>query len=802
MLPAASSLSIELPASLTASSLALHFLPTTTSADSLPTSQSIWHACQTGDVTFVRLYLSSLPSRPSTALAHTSELNGLNSLYETPLHVAASYNQLHALQLLLSAQPPPLVSLQDRESGWTALHRACYRGHLACAAALVHAGVDVTVVDYEGRTAFDLLLTRERPANFLRLPRRSRGDDSSDDDSTPSRQPRPSYFSRRLLHEQRQLSVWRGRLSHQLYTFGSNRNYQLGLPSDASQHDKPRHIQALAQDDFTAVACTRLASFALSQQTGALYAWGQGGNGRLGTGLEGSEVMPRRVSTGKVRVLDIDADERYACAVGDKGEVLVWGQAEWLGREREMRRERERDKEERKERDDSARAIKTMSFTERNEYLAQKDAEKREREERDRERKEERERDKRQQQADCTFLTPTRLESCRHLVVAAVSCSAQRLFLLTRAGELWYLGHALDDGGVTSVPKRLAAMSELVVSDVRSTARAIIVLTRTGEVYQQVKGERKCYRVVFRFSTFSTFSTASATASATTVTSTYSPTLSPSSPPFSPPLSSASSSASSSARRRPSAYPRIVKLSVSVSAERCMALTNNGECYWWKIHQGDETAVVGSNSPPLPSNQLASSYASPPFYLSSALPSSSYPFVPASASSSSSSGRKVAHLVPAISHLRVVDIALGNGHTTVVTDLGDVWHWGKSPLLSHSAGRPQRVNYLHQAVRVWCSDQHVICSTVYHTPATPVSEETSEVASLRSMCEAQLASHIGLTSLLPAISFAVSLSLPGMFQYALHWLLCNFNILVYPAMKRLSVDDWSVIQQYYSGTAD
>ena len=815
--------SILHPASLTQSSPSLTLLSSspsittataTTTSDPQPTSHSIWHACQTGDLPYIRQYLTTLPSLPSTANPHTSELNALNSLYETPLHVTASHNQLAALQLLLAASPPPSLSVADRESGWTALHRACYGGWLGCAAALVQAGVDVTVVDYEGRTAFDLLLTRERPAHFLQLPRPSADADSDDDDEGAGggrRSARASYHSRRWAYEQRQLSAWRGRLSHQLYTFGSNRNYQLGLPSDASQHDKPRHIQSLSPHNITTVACTRLASFALSTTpTPALYAWGQGGSGRLGSGLEGSEVVPRRVGgVGKVRVVEVDADERYACGVGERGEVLVWGQVEWLGREREMRRERERDKDERREREDTVRAMKSMTAADRADYQALKEAERRERDDKEKERKEDREKDKRQQQADCTFLTPTRLESCRHLTVATVSCSPNRLFLLTRAGELWWLGHALDDGSVTAVPKRLAAMSELVVREVRSTARAVVVLTRDGEVYQQVKGERKCYRVMFRFSTFSTFSTASASASATVVTSKYSPTMAPSSPPFSPPLVAVSTGggAGGGGRRRPSAYPRIVKLSVSVSAERCMALTNNGECYWWKIHQGDETTIVGgSTSPPLASNALAGSYAFPPFYLSTTPPSSTPAFSTSSSSTSSSSttsgGRKTAHLVPGISHLRVVDIALGNGHTTIVTDLGDVWHWGKTPLLSQCGSRPQRVNSLHQAVRVWCSDQHVICSTVYHTPPLHEPAQTTEVATLRSMCETQLARHISLSSLLPAVSFAISLSLPAMFRYSLDWLLCNFNILVHPAMKRLSVDDWAVIQQYYSGVAD
>ena len=123
------------------------------------TSTSVWQSCAVGDIAYLSQFLSS----PSAA----SELDLLNSLFESPLHVAASHNQLRAVQLLLRLHPR--LDLQDMESGWTALHRACYRGHLAVAAALVQAGADPTMQDRDGLTAFDLLKTRGTPACFVQL---------------------------------------------------------------------------------------------------------------------------------------------------------------------------------------------------------------------------------------------------------------------------------------------------------------------------------------------------------------------------------------------------------------------------------------------------------------------------------------------------------------------------------------------------------------------------------------------------------------------------------------------------------
>ena len=590
--------------------------------------------------------------------------------------------------------------------------------------------------------------------------------------------------------------MWRSSLLHQLYAMGSNSNLQLGLPSDSTHH-KPRLISSLAQHDVLAVATTRLASFSLSS-AGLLHAWGQGSLFRLGTGDERSEITPRLIPC-RVRLVAVDAEDRYAAAVGEKGEAFVWGTVDFLGSERALKREKDREREERRDREEGEKAMKAMTAAERADFTRQRETERKEREEEEREREKERARQPRKDES--VFPTPHRLDSCRHLRIAQVSCSRDRLLLLCHGGELYYLGQSLDDGTLTAVPRRVQSMVELRIRQVRSSRSSIVVLSRDGDVHQQVKGERACRRVIFRFSAFSTFSRSQATASAFAtapssppLSASNSPPFSPQSPPYSP---RGSPDAASASRKRLSAYPRIVKIALSSTAERAVAVTSQGECYWWKILQAEDGPQLSSTtSPPLPSS-ASDRYAIPPVYLpaaagAAAASSSSPSFVsPSSASSASSSRhRRIARLIGGLSSLRVVDVALGKGHTTVVTDCGDVYHWGNEPLLPAST-RPQRVHYLHQASSVCCSDQHIIVSTVFHKPpaASPSQSQSqrSSVPSLRLLCEQRMMEQVELSSLLPALSFSLSLSLPCLLSFSLSFLLLNLNILVHPGYEEAVV---------------
>lgn len=63
------------------------------------------------------------------------------------------------LQLLLT-HPSVNINLQDEESGWTALHRALYAGHIHTALILLErTDIDYYIKDWEGLTAFDLYNT-------------------------------------------------------------------------------------------------------------------------------------------------------------------------------------------------------------------------------------------------------------------------------------------------------------------------------------------------------------------------------------------------------------------------------------------------------------------------------------------------------------------------------------------------------------------------------------------------------------------------------------------------------------------
>ena len=55
--------------------------------------------------------------------------------------------------VVTAVQPEPEPEPKSVQRGWTALHRACYSGQWRLAVALVIAGSDVTVLDFEGRPA-------------------------------------------------------------------------------------------------------------------------------------------------------------------------------------------------------------------------------------------------------------------------------------------------------------------------------------------------------------------------------------------------------------------------------------------------------------------------------------------------------------------------------------------------------------------------------------------------------------------------------------------------------------------------
>jgi len=113
--------------------------------------RTIQHAAKAGDLARLRSLLKAGCS------ADDADDFGL-----TPLMHAATAGQTAAVSLLLEAGAN--TSKQDRESGYSALHRAflsCEAGSLEAAAALVRGGCSVdTPLDHDGLSPLDLLMSR------------------------------------------------------------------------------------------------------------------------------------------------------------------------------------------------------------------------------------------------------------------------------------------------------------------------------------------------------------------------------------------------------------------------------------------------------------------------------------------------------------------------------------------------------------------------------------------------------------------------------------------------------------------
>ncbi|GAA5933454.1 uncharacterized protein JCM15063_001318 [Sporobolomyces koalae] len=146
-----------------------------------------------------------------------AEVNRRDHLGRTVLHLAVTEKESWALdwvELLLKV-PGIQVNLQDLESGWTALHRALYSGNIAAAKILLARNdIDPRAKDTEGLSPFDVF-------------------NSTVDGTNPS-----DHFSV-ASHPNP------GRL--ELFSWGSNRNYVLGFPSD-SERQFPERVQLKRED--------------------------------------------------------------------------------------------------------------------------------------------------------------------------------------------------------------------------------------------------------------------------------------------------------------------------------------------------------------------------------------------------------------------------------------------------------------------------------------------------------------------------------------------------------------------------
>uniref|UniRef100_K9J0I4 Inhibitor of Bruton tyrosine kinase n=1 Tax=Desmodus rotundus TaxID=9430 RepID=K9J0I4_DESRO len=168
------------------------------------------------------------------------------------LHLVSSCGKKGVLEWLLEKGVDPLV--KDKESGWTALHRSIFYGHIDCVWSLLKHGVSLYIQDKEGLSALDLVM-KDRPTHVV-----FKNTDPTD-----------------------------------VYTWGDNTNFTLGHGSQNSKYH-PELVDLFSRSGvyIKQVVLCKFHSVFLSQK-GQVYTCGHGPGGRLGHADEQTCLVPRLV---------------------------------------------------------------------------------------------------------------------------------------------------------------------------------------------------------------------------------------------------------------------------------------------------------------------------------------------------------------------------------------------------------------------------------------------------------------------------------------------------------------------------
>ncbi|XP_006143411.1 LOW QUALITY PROTEIN: inhibitor of Bruton tyrosine kinase [Tupaia chinensis] len=178
--------------------------------------------------------------------------NGLHLASSFFLHLVSSCGKKGVLDWLIEKGVDPLV--KDKESGWTALHRSIFYGHIDCVWSLLKHGVSLYIQDKEGLSALDLVM-KDRPTHVI-----FKNTDPTD-----------------------------------VYTWGDNTNFTLGHGSQNSKYH-PELVDLFSRSGvyIKQVVLCKFHSVFLSQK-GQVYTCGHGPGGRLGHGDEQTCLVPRLV---------------------------------------------------------------------------------------------------------------------------------------------------------------------------------------------------------------------------------------------------------------------------------------------------------------------------------------------------------------------------------------------------------------------------------------------------------------------------------------------------------------------------
>lgn len=201
-----------------------------------------------------------------------------------PIHVAAACGKVDIMEWLLNEKNGDLT-VKDFESGWTALHRASFYGHLSTVRLLLQYNSDIYTRDHEGLGPLDLL--------------------SKD---------RPTYISFSATDPSA------------TFTWGDNSNITLGHSSE-NRRAYPETVEIFRKKNITirdVILCKYHTVFLTS--TGQVYTCGHGHGGRLGHGDEQTCVVPRHVEAVEHEVcIQVTAGQDHTVLLMQSGCVYTCG---------------------------------------------------------------------------------------------------------------------------------------------------------------------------------------------------------------------------------------------------------------------------------------------------------------------------------------------------------------------------------------------------------------------------------------------------------------------------------------------
>ncbi|KAI1478140.1 hypothetical protein F4774DRAFT_177265 [Daldinia eschscholtzii] len=303
-----------------------------------------------------------------------SEVNSRDHSGLTILLRAASSTSSNAIAFVEALLDHPAIDIyvQDYESGWNALHRALYNGNISIARLLLdkerkdltsslggatatRVGQLIKTKDHEGNSPFDVY-NASIALRTLKVSeeRASQEDDGSDSDEGSAGEETRHHSKSAALGEE-------------VFTFGSNNNFSLGLgdeddrqfperiylkrPDHLIQHFydqylEERKLQSNMEDSISRdlsqipvlvqnrplmiqdVVLSKLHSAVLTTDPICnLYICGIGRGGRLGLGDENTRFsfMPVQGGLSDRKVVQISLGQNHSLAVTNTGELWTWG---------------------------------------------------------------------------------------------------------------------------------------------------------------------------------------------------------------------------------------------------------------------------------------------------------------------------------------------------------------------------------------------------------------------------------------------------------------------------------------------